>query len=192
MKCKCRKCESENLIDFRCGRFIGYYCNDCFFPESLYHQCCKNQDVIFVRVEQGNGLVQRTACKNCKSIFGANIKKDKDFHKYPLVTKEKLSLLRADDEKNRDDFNNFILNKHRQHEDLKKDTWSRNYSRYLATGDWQLKRHQVLKRDNYICQGCLTNKATEVHHLTYDNVTDELLFQLVSVCRNCHDKIHSK
>ena len=73
----------------------------------------------------------------------------------------------------------------------KKDTWNRNYARYLETSDWQIKRQQVLKRDNYICQGCLTNKATEVHHLTYDNVTDELLFQLVSVCRSCHDKIHS-
>ena len=191
MKCKCKKCESENLIDFKNGRFIGFYCGDCYFPESLYHECCDNQEVIFVRVEQGNGIVQRKACINCKIIFGPNVKKDKDFNSYPLVTKEKLKLLRENDDKNREEFNSFILTKHRQHEEQKKDTWNRNYARYLATSDWQIKRQQVLKRDNYICQGCLTNKATEVHHLTYDNVTDELLFQLVSVCRSCHDKIHS-
>jgi 5-methylcytosine-specific restriction endonuclease McrA len=31
-----------------------------------------------------------------------------------------------------------------------------------------------------------------VHHHTYANVGDELMWQLVAVCRECHQKFHDK
>lgn len=65
------------------------------------------------------------------------------------------------------------------------------YNSYLNSRPWKNKREIVLKRDNYICQGCLKNQATEVHHLTYDNIYNELLFQLISVCKPCHNIIHN-
>lgn len=66
------------------------------------------------------------------------------------------------------------------------------YKYYLTTQEWKTKRDLILKRDNYICQGCLSVKATEVHHLTYDNAFDELAFQLISLCNECHKKVHYK
>lgn len=69
------------------------------------------------------------------------------------------------------------------------DFWA-YYNEYLKTQAWQDKRNAVLKRDNYICQGCLKNKAIHVHHTTYDNIYDELLFQLISLCIDCHSKLY--
>jgi 5-methylcytosine-specific restriction endonuclease McrA len=66
------------------------------------------------------------------------------------------------------------------------------YNIYLSSSQWREKRQQVLKRDDYVCQGCLKSRATEVHHLTYNNVYNELLFQLISLCGNCHRIIHKK
>jgi 5-methylcytosine-specific restriction endonuclease McrA len=64
------------------------------------------------------------------------------------------------------------------------------YYQYLKTPRWAATRRAVLERDRFICQGCLCEEATEVHHITYDNIGSELFFQLVSVCRKCHAKIH--
>ena len=65
-----------------------------------------------------------------------------------------------------------------------------DYAAYLRTDDWQRKRARVLHRANGICEGCLERPATEVHHTTYDHRGNELLFELVALCRDCHLKAH--
>ena len=70
--------------------------------------------------------------------------------------------------------------------------WWDWYNAYLLTDAWRAKRAQALKRDNGLCQGCLKRPATQVHHLTYDHVGDELLFELVSICDDCHERAHRK
>jgi len=67
------------------------------------------------------------------------------------------------------------------------DQW---YSEYIQTYEWKLKREAVLARCNWLCEGCRKQKATVVHHVTYSHVGNELLFQLVGLCRDCHDKVH--
>jgi hypothetical protein len=67
-----------------------------------------------------------------------------------------------------------------------------NYQIYIKSSEWFKIRKLVLKRDNYTCQGCLEKEATEVHHKNYDHLFNEILFDLVSVCKACHDKIHLK
>lgn len=66
------------------------------------------------------------------------------------------------------------------------------YNRYLATPEWQAKRCKIMERSGGICEGCRSKKATDVHHLTYDRFGAEMLFDLVAVCRECHNKIHTK
>jgi 5-methylcytosine-specific restriction endonuclease McrA len=68
--------------------------------------------------------------------------------------------------------------------------WWLMYKEYLKTDKWQNKRAKVLERDKYLCQACLVNKATQVHHLTYEEVTDEPMFDLISICSPCHEKLH--
>lgn len=57
---------------------------------------------------------------------------------------------------------------------------------------WLLKDKDdvVMTRDQYQCKGCGHKQAEDVHHLTYDHIFDELLFELIAVCRDCHTRIH--
>jgi len=68
--------------------------------------------------------------------------------------------------------------------------WWKQYNEYLSSPAWNKKRAIVLERDHYTCQGCFQARATQVHHLSYKHVGNELLFELVSVCDACHHKIH--
>lgn len=62
---------------------------------------------------------------------------------------------------------------------------------YLKSDDWRRKRYVVLKRDNWRCVYC-GDRATEVHHTRYArNIGREPIIWLESVCKNCHDEIHS-
>mgnify|MGYP002530115466 CR=1 FL=1 len=65
------------------------------------------------------------------------------------------------------------------------------YKEYLKSDAWKRKRYVVLKRDNWVCQYC-GDKATEVHHKKYAriNIGREPIKWLISICRNCHQKIH--
>ncbi len=75
---------------------------------------------------------------------------------------------------------------------MRKKKWREKYDNYLKSDEWKEKRKRILERDNYICQCCLINKATEVHHLSYHIDHDEPAFDLISVCRLCHEKITSR
>jgi hypothetical protein len=66
------------------------------------------------------------------------------------------------------------------------------YRRYLESPEWLERRRLVLLRDRVMCQGCHKERAVEVHHLTYDHIGRELLFELVSLCAACHAVAHSK
>lgn len=71
----------------------------------------------------------------------------------------------------------------------KKREW---YREYLKSPEWKGKRLKVLARCGYLCEGCGIYKASQVHHLTYNNVGNEFLFELVGLCSKCHSEIHDK
>src|SRR5262245_41996718 len=48
----------------------------------------------------------------------------------------------------------------------------------------------ALVRANGICEKCRKRPATEVHHLKYERVFNELPSDLVALCRQCHSEIH--
>lgn len=72
------------------------------------------------------------------------------------------------------------------------EAWWAHYREYMASPQWLSRREKVLQRDGRICRGCLTNEATEVHHLTYENFGAEFAFQLMSLCRPCHKRYHAE
>lgn len=65
-----------------------------------------------------------------------------------------------------------------------------DYHEYLNSVNWRVIRNKVMARCGGICEGCADKPAAHVHHKTYDNVFDELMFQLVGLCEDCHDKLH--
>lgn len=70
--------------------------------------------------------------------------------------------------------------------------WSENqkkYSEYLKSPEWRERRKKVLDRDNEECQLC-KGKGSHVHHKTYQNIFNEPLEDLITLCRDCHDMFH--
>ena len=62
---------------------------------------------------------------------------------------------------------------------------------YLKTEEWKIKSQFILNRDKE-CVICNKSRASDAHHLTYENLPFENLDKdIVGVCRNCHNKIHS-
>lgn len=67
-----------------------------------------------------------------------------------------------------------------------------HYQNYLKSEKWTKIKKLVFKRDKYICQGCLTEtKNLQAHHLTYERIYNEMCFDLITLCRQCHSKIHN-
>lgn len=64
------------------------------------------------------------------------------------------------------------------------------YAAYRKTDKWKRKCELVMRRAQGVCEGCRERKADEVHHLTYEHRGDEFLFELVAICRPCHERIH--
>lgn len=62
---------------------------------------------------------------------------------------------------------------------------------YFASKAWKILRQKVLRRDNHKCQSCGRKDSLEVHHITYENFTNESLDELVTLCRYCHQDHHN-
>lgn len=66
----------------------------------------------------------------------------------------------------------------------------RIYDEYIMSSKWKAVRDRVVAREDGVCQGCKIRKATQVHHLTYEHLGNELLWELVAVCESCHEHAH--
>src|SRR5215469_9139322 len=64
------------------------------------------------------------------------------------------------------------------------------YADYLRSSAWQELRARVYSRDP-ICRVCERNKSENIHHLRYRNIDDVTLDDLIGICRDCHNKVHS-
>jgi 5-methylcytosine-specific restriction endonuclease McrA len=95
-------------------------------------------------------------------------------------------------DKARRDAYDAIYRKHAAIQQQEEIDFRAEHAKYLQTDAWKAKRAKVLERAKGICEGCLERPATQVHHVTYEHWKDELLFELVAVCRSCHLKAHVK
>lgn len=68
-----------------------------------------------------------------------------------------------------------------------------NYKEYIKSEEWKNKRKEVLKRDKFKCRLC-SAKGSEynlhVHHNSYNNLGNEPLEDLITLCKSCHEKHH--
>ena len=63
------------------------------------------------------------------------------------------------------------------------------YKRYLKSTRWRKLWAYVMKRDGNKCRFC-GRKAHHVHHLTYARIFHEEPYDLVAVCKGCHELLH--
>lgn len=75
------------------------------------------------------------------------------------------------------------------------ETWLESYNEYMQSEEWDARRAARLRIDQGRCQaqmrGC-DGQATHVHHLSYRYFRNEPLFDLISVCRACHEQLHRR
>ena len=64
-----------------------------------------------------------------------------------------------------------------------------NYHEYLQSKEWKAKRSKILRMANYKCRKC-GERATQVHHETYERIYNEKDTDLTALCKDCHSKIH--
>lgn len=68
--------------------------------------------------------------------------------------------------------------------------FSMEYVEYLKSAEWQAKRNERLRIDNYTCQRCGGKRDLQVHHLTYANIGHEDVHSdLITMCKDCHEDI---
>lgn len=66
----------------------------------------------------------------------------------------------------------------------------------MKSEQWQQKKAERLKIDNYACAMCgrrddSCRHGLQMHHITYERLGNEnILTDLVSLCPACHVKIH--
>ena len=69
---------------------------------------------------------------------------------------------------------------------------SRRYGEWLRTSpEWRDLSVKVLRRCNGTCEACLSDRAVQVHHLTYDLGKLPPAWLLFAVCLRCHERLHA-
>jgi hypothetical protein len=193
----CPTC-SHSLTVEKTKYFETHICENCFmYARVISHDpnCCiepKLQPVKFI-ISNGGAQV-REQCINCGCLKGSSL------GGYSLQQKGLLPLA----DLSRRDIYQSVINEawkglsekksvgFKNLQERRKDEWFKEYSVYLQSPEWRNKRELVLRRDNRVCQCCLVNHATQVHHKSYEFVDlsgSEPCFDLVSICKSCHDRI---
>ena len=154
-------------------------------------QCTHPATEIRLRTLSNQTTVIHRQCLTCGESVGGAIKK-------ASISPEELAALPPFDDALRAIYQESERKRYQEERAKQQAEWDAEsparkaeYAAYLQTPDWASKRKAVLEHDDWICQGCLEARATEVHHLTYAHRGDELLFELTSLCRECHQKCHA-
>lgn len=143
-------------------------------------QCAHKKQVLAKMIDKSGRELFRTQCTNCGRAEPVSARELNEFSKSCAVPiNEKLSS---------EYWQRVTTNENKKREEHAKKWW-KWYSDYLRSGTWARRRQAVIKRAGGVCEACGSEKAEQVHHLTYQNVGREPLFELVAVCRACHEQI---
>ena len=187
---ECPKCSSKSIVTERhYNHWNVYECVNCKYW-TYWHsdECCKKpHEIVTIDHKPSGHIALYYQCINCGSSPNRN---------KPLSTKKFGEQIRSEFSNSR--FSEFKEKKERERQELAEAKAGYNlrnskrykYHKYLTSDKWKELREKVKKRDNYLCQECKTNKAEEVHHLTYENVFNEKMSDLISVCSDCHKELH--
>ena len=176
----CPNCKIE-LIEKKFDYIMLYYCLECNYKDiKRIAPCCSTPNHQYKKFYISNGTITlRKQCESCGKLL-PNAYKKTDVDNINDLKDVNIDLAKKRD-KNEDE-------EYKQANAFKKDLFLKKHTEYLETIQWNVKRNLVLKRDK-LCQSCLQNKATQVHHLSYLFWKNEPLFTLIGVCEDCHDII---
>lgn len=67
-----------------------------------------------------------------------------------------------------------------------------NYKDYLNSEHWKIVKKNFYKANERKCNKCYSDKELHIHHLTYKNIGNEDMSDLVCLCKECHFKLHKE
>jgi hypothetical protein len=193
--------ETPNTCDY-CGSRLSlvtykgydfYVCQECY--RHVRHidpaDNCLNHHIDFtenVKIIQRNGSEHiGKRCIECGRIKPGYVSRDK------VIDIDNLEVVRmVDIDIESENIQNATNELTIRADQKRKELWLIEHDEYLKSDTWRKKRELVMNRDGHMCQACLSKKAEHVHHLSYKHWKKEPLFDLISVCKECHDSIHEK
>jgi 5-methylcytosine-specific restriction endonuclease McrA len=150
--------------------------------------CKCNDTIITEQTIFGGSTRYVNQCVNCGRAVGGAIKKSSVKGQPPQFDFE----LRNSRQEDREEQYLISQQKRDAEREIRGEAWWEYYRQYMASPMWREKRQQVLERDSFRCKGCEKERATEVHHKTYARLGNELLIDLISLCSECHARIHEE
>lgn len=165
------------------------HCGELEIVKTFLDKCCANPKVVFLKLKMSdNRFFYKSACISCGNMV--QVKKNENLESYEN------SLILESDCKNKSIelkriINEIISDRKINRKFCNKTKLVVDYNSYIQSAEWKEKRELALQRDKHICQRCKTNKANHVHHITYANIGNEYLYEIVSLCWYCHKLIHN-
>lgn len=199
---RCDKCQAALTIE-QSKYFVAEVCENCYEYARITDRtgCCDVPEYHAVKmVTQGGTIQVKEQCKNCGNV------RPNAIGGYDKDARQKLPEMDINAREQRQElyskqYQEFYkqVNEKRNKKDVSRrdqirNNWFKNYNNYLDSPTWREKRALVLRRDGNLCQCCLKNTATQVHHKSYEFVDlqgSEPAFDLVAICTPCHDKIEA-
>lgn len=182
------KCGAELKVKEFAFKVVEY-CDECHYFDIKPKECTHESiSKIPVKIKISNGAYQvRLYCNDCKVLESKSQKQaNYNLDKLHETTIESFENYKSGIEQGEKESFDLLISSLRSN---KVESIKDIYERYIKSDAWKDKRFKVLRRDSNICQIC-GKKATDVHHLTYAHLQSEYLFELVSLCRDCHIKYY--
>jgi 5-methylcytosine-specific restriction endonuclease McrA len=120
----------------------------------------------------------RSQCKGCGELVGASLRHELAAPDTPDVSRDLIGR------------RPYLIQQLEQQRAAEAEEWRQWYQCYLQTDEWRERRQLVFNRARGICEGCRRAPPTQVHHLTYKHAGNEFLWELVAICRDCHERYH--
>ncbi len=189
---KCSNCEVD-CKEYALGDHVVYYCDACWSFMTHCHKPCSNHNLVYVRYQNyGGSWHLKKQCFTCGQLEGRYYPKH-NVHEFDLLPVADLELAEKFDYVDAEQWNQLFIRYEKKRKQITRekslDKFLQEHNEYLRTPEWQKRRKLVLERDKHVCQSCLEKPATEVHHKSYRYWKNEPLFELISVCRECHGAI---
>jgi 5-methylcytosine-specific restriction endonuclease McrA len=66
------------------------------------------------------------------------------------------------------------------------------YDEHMKSDYWRKIRFQAFQRDKHKCRHCGSGMNLVCHHITYENLGNESLDDLLTLCKRCHYNVHQE
>ena len=171
--------------------------------EVLSTHKCQHPLIKPTQATKSNGVVcVYLQCANCGAKIKETRKGDYSVAALPLfdlqLQEKEHERITAIRENLQEQWNNERDSEWKSEQAQKDKGWRDKYNIYLRTPHWQQVRRRALVRDGFLCQNCfckVTESSAHGHHISYEaynRLGFSFAFEVVSLCRSCHDSFHGK